>query len=248
MRRRLPLIIAAVAIAAGTLALAIPFLARNRDYPASIPSPSPLFRVATVAVPRGQSACFENAVAEQHSAEARFRALTFGRPGPPLRLSMTGPGYSRSYDISGGYGDGELRVAVTPPARPTPLRVCIANRGRQRVGLLAANDRARSRSLASVDGRPANASVVFGFWESGTVDVRRRLPDIGRRVTIFRPAFVGSGVVWALALLLVIGVPAAILLALRDADDGPDRGASATRPSASRRSRRRRDPAPPPAV
>ncbi|HEX6712892.1 MAG TPA: hypothetical protein VF066_05890, partial [Thermoleophilaceae bacterium] len=150
MRSRLPLIVAAVAIAAGTVALAVPFLTDNRDYPASIPSPSPLFRVAHVDLLRGQSACFRWAVAEQHSAQARFGTHTYGSPGPPLRLTLAGRGYSRSYAVPGGYGDNaEQRVAVTPPAQPTPLRVCIANRGQSRVGLVASDDRTRSRSIAS---------------------------------------------------------------------------------------------------
>jgi hypothetical protein len=228
-RASLPVVVFVVAVAAGTIAMAIPFVTRNRDFPASIPSPAPLYATDVIALPPGQSACFGKAVAEQHSRQARFRTTTYGRPGPPLRLTLAGPGYTHSYDLPGGYPPvGEQRVAIQPPARPTPLRVCIANRGKHPVGLFASSDRTRSRSLAIVGGHVTGASVVFGFWETGVVDVRRRLPDIAERITIFRPAYVGKWFAWTLALLLVVAIPAALLVALRRTlalENGGDEGA-----------------------
>src|SRR5437763_3362531 len=229
MRRRasLPVVVFVVAVVAGTIAMAIPFVTRNRDFPASIPSPAPLFNTDVLNVAPGASTCFDKAVPEQHSREARFRTTSFGATaGPPLRLTLSGPGYMHSYAVAGGYPKvGEQRVAIEPPSRPTPLRVCIANRRTRPVGLFASNDRTRSRSLATVGGRPTGVSVVFGFWETGVVDVRRRLPDMAERLTIFRPAYGGRWFVWLLAALLVVGIPAALLVALRRAlalDNGGD--------------------------
>ena len=215
MRSRLPVVAAAALILAGALAIGIPFLTKNRDYPASIPSPHPLFRVDQVPLQAGGEACFDKAVIEQHSAEARFTAIApAGTKGPPLRLTLTGPGYVHTASVPGGYSGSAEQYALVPrPAHSIPLRVCIQNRGQAPVGLLAATDRTRSRSLAVVDGHPMNASVVFGFWEKGIVDVRRRLPDIATRATIFRPAYVGSWWVWAVGLLMLLGIPALVLAA-----------------------------------
>src|SRR4051794_9877080 len=96
--------LALVALVGGSLALAIPFLTRNRDYPASIPSPHPLFRVDQVRLPRGSPACFSSGVIDTHAAEPRSPATApGGGGGPPLRLTLSGPGYAHTYPVQGGY-------------------------------------------------------------------------------------------------------------------------------------------------
>src|SRR4051794_2250025 len=220
VRRRSPMgaavALGLVVIVGGSLAIGVPFLTRNRDYPASIPSPHPLFRVDQVRLAPGSKACFGSAVIDNHSAEARFTAVApAGASGPPLRLALNGPGYAHTYPVQGGYtGAAEQYVLVQRPPQPIALHVCIRNAGHVGVGLLSASDRTRSRSIAVVDGQPQNTSITFGFWEKGIVDVRRRLPDIATRATIFRPAYVGSWLVWAFGLLLVFAIPALIVIAL----------------------------------
>lgn len=201
-----------------------PFLSRPRDYPASIPQPSPLFSVALVDLRGGQEACFPDAVMDPRSEQARFRIGTLGRPGVPLRLSITAPGYRVARAIPGTYADNELlRVAVRPPARATAVEVCLANAGRRRVSVYASNDRTEAPYETLVDGRPAPADPQWAFFERRPVSIADRLPVVADRLGAFRPWWVAPWLLWPLGVLVVVGVPLAALVAVArgERDDEP---------------------------
>jgi len=197
--------------AAFAIAAAVPFATKKRDYPASIPQASPLFFTSVVKLRPGSEACFANAVMEERSEEMRFRVGTVRRSGAPLRVSIDGPGYSQRLRVPGGYPDNLLHtLPVDPPARATPVRICIANDGRTRMDLYGAADRTRSRSRVRVDGRPVRPNVVIGFWERRDRSILERFPQTVERMAVMRAGVVGEWLIWPLAVLLVLGVPVAL--------------------------------------
>jgi hypothetical protein len=221
--RRAAVAAAVLVILAGVLAGLLPALTRDRDYPAEIPSPPALRETSLVDLPAGARACWPYAVVEHHAGEARFKVTTRGRPGAPLVLGLTGDGYRARVAVPAGYPDNsELHVAVPRPARDAEVVTCLRNAGRRAVALYASRDRTRSRSLASVDGRPTGASVWFSLYEPRPVSLLDRLGATMPRMSAFRAGVVGPWLLWPLALLFVLGVPAgtvwAYARALRDDD------------------------------
>ena len=215
MGRAAPVAAAAGVFAALVVALGASYLGRDRDYPAQVVQPTPLFRTDVVPLRPGSEACFGDAVIEPHAREARFRVGTLLRPGAPLELRIAGRGYRHRARIAGGFADNALlEVPVRPPARATPVRVCIANRGERRMDLYGAADRTRGRTRAYVDGKLVRPNVAFGFWEAERRSIWERLPQTAERITAFRPGWVATGLVWALAALFVAGVPALVLWGL----------------------------------
>lgn len=200
----------AIVVAAAVLA-GRPFFTDERDYPASIPQPTPLFSTTVIPVRPGERACFRDAVIEERSEEARFKVGTRLRPGIPLRLAIRGPGYSYRATVTGYRDNDVVRVPVRRPRRALPVQVCIANAGRRVADLYSAADRTRSRSVASVGGKNMRAGVVFSFWERTPRSIGERLPVTMERISAFRPGFVGPWLLWPLAVLFAIGVPVAVI-------------------------------------
>jgi hypothetical protein len=203
-----------VAFVAAAFVVVRPFVAAQRDFPAEIPSPASLLATDSVPLAPGAPVCFHDAVAEPHSQQARFKIATGGPPAPALRMSIRGAGYHQVVDIPAGAANYQLlQVPITPPATATPVRVCFRDRGRQAIALMASNDRTRSRSLAYVDGKLVDKSVWFAFYEAEPQAITERLPLILQRMATFRPGFVGPALLWVLAVLFVLGVPAAVVWA-----------------------------------
>ena len=210
--RRAGAIAAAAPVALFAIAAAVPFATEKREYPAAIPQASPLYFTSVVKVRAGSEACFRDAVIEPRSEQARFRVGTVRRPGAPLVVRMRGAGYAETVRVRGGYADNtELRLPVTPPARATPVRVCIENLGPDEMHFYAADDRTRSRSTVEVDGRPRRPAIVFSFWERERRSIAERFPLTLERMSVFRAAGVGEWLLWPLALLFVVGIPVAVV-------------------------------------
>jgi hypothetical protein len=222
---------ALVVLVLGALFVVRPFMAAERDYPAEIPSPSAIVATDSVPLVRGQPACFSYAVVEAHSEQARFKVVSPHGPAPALRLSMVGPGYRYAATVPAGTLDSQV-VQIPVPASPaaTPLRVCFSNLGARPIALSASNDRTRSRSHAIVDGRDTDRSIWFGLYETAPHAITERLPATVQRMTIFRPAYVTKGVVWALLFLFLLGVPAAVVWAYARAVRDDERAAAAAEP------------------
>lgn len=191
-----------------------PFMAFERDQPASIPSPASLERTDTVPLAPGAPACFRYAAIEHHSEIARFKVSSPKGPAPAMRVSLKGPGYAYAGEVPAGIPDtGQAQLAV--PAAPTdlPVRVCISNLGRQPIALFASSDRTTSRSKAHIHGKSTGKSIWFGFFEARPKAITERLPVTLERMTIFRPGYVGRGLLWALLVLFCAGMPVGIVWA-----------------------------------
>jgi hypothetical protein len=223
--RRWAIIGAVVVFVLGAVFVVRPFLAKQRDMPAEIVSPASLVSTSSVPLDPGHPVCFENAVAERHSEFVRFRVSSPEGPAPQMTVTVKGGGYSASAVIPAGLLDTQTAQAPIPaPGVDAPVTVCIRNDGKTPTGLFASNDRTRSRSVAVIDGKSTNQSVWFGFYEPRWRAISERVPLTIDRMTVFRPSWVHSWLLWILFVLFVAGIPIAAVWALVRAmrDDGVD--------------------------
>lgn len=223
--RRWAIVGAVVVFVLGALFVVRPFVATQRDMPAEIPSPASLVSTSSVPLDPRRPVCFDHAVAERHSELVRFRVSAPSAPAPQLTVTVKGPGYNAEAVIPAGLLDGQTAQAPIPaPPTDVPVRVCIRNDGTTPTALFASNDRTRSRSVAVIGGKSTGQSVWFGFYEPRWRAISERVPLTIDRMTIFRPAYVTSGLLWIIAVLFLVGIPIVVVWALVRAmrDDGAD--------------------------
>jgi hypothetical protein len=213
-----------VVVLIGALAWWRPFLIEKRGFVASVPQPAPLFSLPQIPLKAGSKICSEPAVIDTHSQRAVFVVGTPKRPGEPLRLTMTGPGYRFATNVAGGYPDPTtVNVPVPTPRRDLALRVCIENAGRHGVTLWGADDRTRTPMTVTEGKTALNANVLFAFYESKPGSLAGHLPIAMKRMAQFRPGIIGPWLLWPLAVLCIVGVPVGALWSLwRSVRDEPD--------------------------
>src|SRR4051794_4527110 len=204
-------------LAGGALLWGVPWLVRDRDTPAAVPSPAALFSTALVRVNGGQSACARDVAVDRRARSAQFTVATYGQTkGPPLTFAMAGPGYRVAARVPAGYPDNSpLSVPVPAPPRAVLVRACVRNDGRRPIALFASSDRTVSRSRVAVDGKLQDASYWLRFAEARGHSVLQRAPATMQRITVFRPGIVGRGALWVLLALVVVGIPLGVLWAWR---------------------------------
>jgi hypothetical protein len=224
--RRWAITSAVLVFGLGLLLVVRPFVAAPRDQPAEIPSPQALLSTDTVQLRGGQQACFDHAVLERHSGVMRFRVSSPAGPAPALSVHLVGPGYDHTVAVPAGLLDTqEAQAPVPAPPTDVPVTVCIRDVGPHGVGLFASSElRSRSRSLAFVGETNTEKSIWFAFYEPGARTITERIPDTIQRMTVFRPHWVKVWLLWAIAILVLVGTPIAVVWAyvrsLRD--DGID--------------------------
>lgn len=223
--RRWAIIGALVVFVLGAVFVVRPFVATQRDMPAEIPSPASLLQTASLPVDPGRPLCFADAVAERHSELVRFRISAPNGPAPQLTVTVKGPGYDATAILPAGLVDTQTAQAPIPaPPTDVPVRVCIRNDGKTPTAVFASSDRTRSRSLATVGGKPTDRSVWFAFYEPRWQAISERVPLTIDRMSVFRPGYAAPWALWIIAVLFLLGVPLAAVWALVRAmrDDGED--------------------------
>lgn len=212
-------VIPAALTCAVAVALFAPFLLRDRDLVASTPSPRPLFYVTFIEVPAGGRLCASDVTIPREARQLRFQVRTFGRPGPPLRVSLRAPGYGAQADVAGGYADlATLAAPFSPPARDRLGSVCIQQRGRQEIALTGTTEtRTLSRPRGSVNGAPVAADAYLAFYEGREASALSLVGAMIDRAAAFRPTGVGPWLLWPLLVVTIVGIPAGVILAVRAA-------------------------------
>jgi hypothetical protein len=202
--RRGPVLFAAALVVLGAAVVLVPGLLRDRPRVDATPGPPPLSSVALVKVPGGGRACLGNVVLDPGSELATFTVGTYGRPGPALDVTAAG----RRYRVARGFADNaHLAVALKPPPRAVPTTFCIANTGRRAIALYGSDElRTRSRETVTVGGRAVGPDVTLTLERRAPASVLDELGDVIARTTRWRPG-VGEPLVWALAVLVLLGVP-----------------------------------------
>jgi hypothetical protein len=213
--RRAALITYAVALLVFLAAVAIPFVARKRDQPAAVPNPPALSKVSLDEVAGGATLCIANIAAEPHSQVARFQVGTFGKPGPPLDLVVTGAGYRSAAHERAGYADNVThQLAIAPPPRAQLVRACIRNGGGRRIVLYSAGDSARSRAVVTVGGKTLRSTPALAFFESHRRSIAERVPLTVDRIATFRGPLSHAWIVWLVLVAFVLVLPLGVGVAL----------------------------------
>ena len=205
----------ALVVLVAAVAIGRPYLTKERDYPASVPQPPSVVAIQLVPMRPGQSVCLHDAVMDTHSQRALFQVETYGKPTVSLRFTLTGQGYRTALSVpASAYKDEAIiNLPVPAPHRDTFVQACVTNAGTRRAALFATTAAEPGPVTATLDGQPVGTNPWLAFYEAKRTSIAHRLPTIVARMDTFRPPFIGSWLLWPLAVLFVLGVPAAVLVA-----------------------------------
>ena len=97
------------------------------------------------------------------------------------------------------------------------VAVCLVNDGRRPFSAFGSgNPRFPAPPATDTKGAAVGGALTLRF-EIAPASRASQLPDTVYRLTQYRPSWLGTGVVWGLLGLVVVGVPLALVLALRGA-------------------------------
>jgi hypothetical protein len=163
----------------------------------------------------GQVACLRDAVMDTHSQRALFQVETYGKTTVPLVFALSGNDYRVKRDIpaSAYKNEGIINVRVPAPARDTFVKACVTNAGKRAAALYATTLAEPGPVSATLDGKPVSPNPWLAFYEAKRTSIAHRLQTIVARMGTFRPPFIGGWLLWPVAALFILGVPAAVLLA-----------------------------------
>jgi hypothetical protein len=164
----------------------------------------------------------------------RVNAGTFGKPGPPLVVSVvdqdTGAELGWARQKPGWVDNGTPRMLNVGEVKAGPrVAVCVRNEGRIRAylygdfyvgkgvrGPLGVTPTS-SISNANVDGQQLEGDIALSLFADHEHTALSWIPAIFRHAAAFKLPFVGAWTFWLLALLLLFGAPVALWVALRSA-------------------------------
>jgi hypothetical protein len=169
----------------------------------------------------GHEACQRPIDISTSFSAVRVRVSTFGGPGVPLRVvvrdARSGRPLGRGRN-AGGYAHGGFPlVAVGSVPEGARVAVCVRPEGRA-VELWGGTALTARGSSASVDGRPLSSDLSIDFMRPHEVSTLSILPQIFRRMALFRPGFVGAWTYWVLLALVALAAPALLALGVLSAE------------------------------
>jgi hypothetical protein len=225
---RSPRVLAGVGAGLGLLiacaAWFVPYLTRERVDVAGVPVPPPFLAQTPVKVGSGSEACLSDVAFD---TDAEFVELTsLSAPRPPLEVVARAPGYRETGSVPGSRAaPSGMFARINPPERSVIGTLCIRNRGKRRIDLLGTAD-ARTgvgRPVTRIDGAEIVPDISVRLFAADHGSVLDRLGQLVDRAAAFKPGVFGLPVLlWIVALLTAIGIPAAALYAMlssfREAD------------------------------
>lgn len=166
----------------------------------------------------GQRACQPGVVVAEPFAGVELVLDTGGRPGPPLELTVR---ERRARDtlatgkVRGGYAGrlgtgGAVAVARLRRVRAgRQVQVCVANAGRQPVGVTGTSGRERREPRVQLRRPPRrlSANLHLNFLRPRPTSLLAELPRAFERAALWHPPLVGAWTFWLLAALVGLGVP-----------------------------------------
>ncbi len=163
----------------------------------------------------GQQACQGEELLPGDTGAVQLTIGTYGRPGPPLSLTATGPSgrlLTRGA-LPAGWHQGVVRIPVRRTSSPTDAaRVCVRVAPRPRGSTIALGGDTEAGYLMEVAGRPfPGARMRLDYLRPGRESWYQLLPTIVHRFSIDKAGFLRDWE-WVAALLLVL---ATAFLAIR---------------------------------
>jgi hypothetical protein len=234
-RRWLPVAVLAGVALAGLIAVLAVAVGDRRDLALAfdvLPS-----KVAASVAP-GQLACESPVVSPRAFAAVGFQLGTYGRPGPPLRLTVRGagpsgsPGARRAALAAGrlpaGARDGaHVRVSTgRAVAAHRRVAVCVRNLGDHPVALYGGiNADTAPTSRLTLAGRAVNSDLELTLYRPHAHSALSQLQTMLDRASLWHPGWVAPWVLWLFLALAALGAPALLALAvgaLRPSSNEPE--------------------------
>ena len=203
-----------------------PWATEEREVVESTPAHTPLYQRVEVPLDPGKEVCVDPVTVTSRADRLRFGVLTGARPGPPLAVTASAPGYRAEARVDGGYVDAlALDADIAPPPRDVHATVCFRNDGDRPAGLVGTTDaRILSRADPVVDGqRLSTTEVSLQVMRRERASYASRTGDVFAHAANVAPGFAGNWLFALLALAVVLGVPYGALSALQAAAQAEDR-------------------------
>ena len=223
----------AALVAAGLFVLAfattiVPWLTRERTIVSSTPTSVPRTEVAEVRLRQDEQVCVRGFGL---SGDAQALQLIVAKAGrattpPPLQVEVLAGAYRSTARLEGGYVfNVPVLVALRPPPRELEdVRACVRNLGATVALVGTTTPRELSDVDVRLDERPIETQPSLAFVERRPASVLSRGGEILERVSAFRPFPAHPALLGLLALLVLFGVPAAVVAALALAGRADDPG------------------------
>jgi hypothetical protein len=213
-----PAALAAALILLGGLIWFRPYLTTPRGAVADVPAPSAMFAVTEFPVPPHEQACMQSVAVEPDSRIAEFQLrparLTPGG-GPPVELVLSAPGYEGVVHVPGGYPGGGVTLPLNPPTHSIIGTACFINRGKSTVLLDGTTEpRTVSRSSTSINGKTVVGDIALTFLDNRQRSLLAQLGEVFGHVSVLTDHLLPVWLIWLLAVLVALGVPAATIAAL----------------------------------
>lgn len=209
-RRALPAAVMAVALLLIAVLLVVPFFGKERGVAAAIPQPPPLFAAALIEIGPGERACMGKVTFAPGGEVAQVKVATYARPPVPFTLTLAAGSYRATARQPATYSDNDtVSLAVAAPDRAVRGDACVRNDGRRRLALYGAEDRTRRRAVTTVGGKPEKANFQLALYGEADANLGDRYDEVTEHATAFRPG--GPWVAWLMSVLVLVGVPAALV-------------------------------------
>jgi hypothetical protein len=197
----------------------LPFVLEQRQITSAVPVPPPLFTINPINLRPGRAACVEEVALDRRSGVAAIQTVPGSAPIQRLLLTASSGAYRARSAFRGGLGPhGDVAEAsFTPPSGPRGARVCIRNAGGQAVQLVGTEElRTATRATTTIAGVP-QADMALTIYEPGRRSLLAVTPQILDRAALYKAGFLRGWMLFPLALLVALGVPAGVLWALTSA-------------------------------
>jgi len=124
-----------------------------------------------------------------------------------------------SGELAGGYASGSppplRRVGVGALRVRSPVAVCFRNRGRRQVEVWGTAGIASPSTSATVNGEPVGVDMGVTLERRHDRSLIALLPAMAERASVFHPTWVSPALYAVLAALVLLGVPALLVVAVR---------------------------------
>jgi len=204
--------VAAVGVVALLVAFGLALSRRERRLSGTDATPPETF---VAGVPPGQQACQGAELLPADTAAVRLTIGTYGRPGPPLALTATGPSGRplTAGALAAGWHQGVVRIPVRRVSTATNnARICLRVPSPPRGSAIALGGNPEPGFAIEIDGRSfQGVRARLDYLRPGRESWYQLLPTIVHRSTIAKAGFLRTWE-WAAVLALVV---ASAFLAIR---------------------------------